>query len=93
MQDDGVISVIVGISHKQDKIIIPPVVITRAFMADDRHISERIAQITTEELEKIIANHGSFADIKNVIKTQIAAYVYRKTERRPLIVPVVMDEK
>ena len=93
MQDDGIISVIVGISHKQDKIVIPPVVITRAFMADDRHISERIAQITTEELEKIITNHGSFADIKNVIKTQVSRYVYSKTERKPLIIPVVMDEK
>ena len=68
-------------------------VITKAFIENDTKMSERIKQITTEELEKIIANHGSFADIKNVIKTQIAAYVYRKTERRPLIVPVVMDEK
>ena len=93
MQDGGMIAVIFGISHKRGKIIVPPIVITKAFIADDAKMSERIKQITTEELEKIIANHGSFADIKNVIKTQVAAYVYRKTERRPLIVPVVMDEK
>ena len=54
---------------------------------------ERIKQITEEELDKIVANHGSFADIKNVIRTQVARYVFRKTERKPLIVPVVMDEK
>ena len=93
MQDDGMIAVIFGISHKRGKLIVPPMVITKAFIANDTKMGERIKQITTEELEKIIANHGSFADIKNVIKTQIAAYVYRKTERRPLIVPVVMDEK
>ena len=93
LQDNGMIAVIFGISHKRGKIIVPPMVITKAFIENDTKMSERIKQITTEELEKIIANHGSFADIKNVIKTQIAAYVYRKTERRPLIVPVVMDEK
>lgn len=93
MQADGVIAVIFGISHKKGKILVPPMVMIKAFMANDPSLSSRIQQITTEELEKVIANQGSFADIKNVIKTQIAAYVYRKTEMRPLIVPVVMDEK
>lgn len=93
MQDDGLISVIIGISMKKGKVIVPPIVITKAFIDDDQHMSERIAQITKEELDKIVANHGSFADIKNVIRTEVAHYVYRKTERRPLIIPVVMDEK
>ena len=93
MQDNGLISIIIGISMKKGKVIVPPIVITKAFIDDDQHMSERIAQITSEQLDKIVANHGSFADIKNVIKTEVAKYVYRKTERRPLIVPVVMDEK
>ena len=93
MQDDGIISVIVGVSVKKGQIIVPPIVITRAFINDDAHMVERIKQITEEELNKIVVNHGSFADIKNVIRTQVARYVYRKTERKPLIVPVVMDEK
>ena len=93
LQNDGMIAVIFGISHKRGKVIVPPTIITKAFIADDGKLAERIKQITTEEIEKVVANHGSFADIKNVIKNQIAAYVYRKTERRPLIVPVVMDEK
>lgn len=93
LHDDGMIAIIFGISHKKGKILVPPQVITQAFISSDEKINERIKQITTEELEKIVANHGSFADIKNVIKTQVASYVFRKTERRPLIVPVVMDEK
>ena len=93
LQDDGMIAIIFGISHKKGKLIVPPQVITRAFIANDEHFQERIVQIATTEIEKIIANHGSFADIKNVIKTQVSSYVFRKTERKPLIVPVVMDEK
>lgn len=93
LQGEGMIAIIFGISHKKGKIIVPPMVLTRAFIDDDAHFKERIQQITLEELEKTIADHGSFADIKNVIKSQVARYVYQKTERRPLIVPVVMDEK
>lgn len=91
MQGDGLISVIVGISHKRNKIIIPPIVITKAF-TEDTKLTERIKQISEQQIQNIIANHGSFGEIKNVIKSEVARYVYRKTERKPLIVPVVMDE-
>ena len=92
MQDNGLIAVIVGISHKNGKILVGPKVITKAFIDDDSQIKERIKQIANEEIENIIANHGSFADIKNIIKEKVSRYVYVKTERMPLVIPVVMDE-
>ena len=93
LQDDGLISVIVGISYQKKKIIVPPMVMTKAFSLKSELFEDRIIQIVNEELEKIFANQGSFADIKNAIRTQVARYVFQKTERKPLIVPVVMDEK
>jgi len=92
MQDNGLIAIIVGISHKKGKVIVEPQVITRAFMEDDEIIKERIKQIATEEINKIFENNGTFADIKTNLKTTISHYIYRKTERLPLIIPVVMDE-
>ena len=92
MQDNGLIAIIVGISHKKGKVVVEPKVITRAFMEDDGIIKERIKQIATEEINKIFENNGTFADIKTNLKTTISHYVYRKTERLPLIIPVVMDE-
>ena len=92
MQDDGLIAIIVGISHKKGKIIVEPQVITRAFTEDDETFKERIKQIATEEINKNFENNGTFADIKTNLKSEVARYVYRKTERMPLIIPVVMDE-
>ena len=92
MQEYGLVSIIVGISHKRNKIIVPPIVVTKAF-TEDKQISERVKQIAEQEIENIIANHGSFSEIKNVIKTQVSRYILRKTERKPLVVPVVMDEQ
>ena len=92
MQDNGLIAVIVGISHKKAKILVGPEVITKAFIDDDSQIKERIKQIANDEIENIIVNHGSFADIKNVIREKVTNYVYHKTERMPLVIPVVMDE-
>ena len=92
LQDDGLISVIVGISSKKGKVIVPPKIVTRAFSSDEQ-MSFRMAQFTSEALDNIMPNKPSFSEIKTVIKTEIASYVYLKTKRKPLIVPVVMDEK
>ena len=91
LQDDGLISVIIGISSKKGKVIVPPQIITRAFSSDEAMI-KRINQIANDTLENIMANRPSFNEIKTVIKTEIANYVYLKTKRKPLIVPVIMDE-
>lgn len=92
MQDNGLIAIVVGISSKKNKIIVPPQVFTKAFINDDKIFVERITQIVDATLEKLMANRTSFAEIKNVLKYEVGRYVYRKTEREPLIVPVVMDE-
>lgn len=93
MQDNGLIVVTIGISSKKNKIIIPPRIITKAFINDDKIFVERIGQIVTIILEKLMANRTSFAEIKNVIKFEVGRYAYQKTGREPLVVPVVMDER
>lgn len=93
MQDNGLIVVTIGISSKKNKIIIPPRIITKAFINDDKIFVDRIGQIVTIILEKLMANRTSFAEIKNVIKFEVGRYAYQKTGREPLVVPVVMDER
>lgn len=92
MQDNGIITIVVGISSKKNKIIVPPKVITRAFVTDDKTFVDRVTQIVNEILEKLMSSQTSFAEIKNHIKFEVGRYAYRKTEREPLVIPVVMDE-
>ena len=33
----------------------------------------------------------TFSEIKTTIKSVVAKYIYRKTERSPMIVPVIMN--
>ena len=39
-----------------------------------------------------MANKPNFATIKSTLKRVVEIYVERKTERKPLVIPVVMDE-
>ena len=92
MREDGMISIAVTINSKTQKVIVPPKCFTRAFSADDAHLTKRIEEIAKEGLEELMKTKPTFAAIKSTLKKCIEVYVERKTERRPLIIPVVMDE-
>lgn len=92
MQDHGMISVIVGIDSKKGVMIVPPKCITKAFSSQDEQITKRIESITTKALEILMEKKTNFATIKSTIKNVVETYVYRKTERKPLVIPVVMDK-
>ena len=92
MREDGMISIAVTINSKTQKVIVPPKCITRAFSADDAHLTKRIEEIAKQGLEELMKTKPTFAAIKSTLKKCIEVYVERKTERRPLIIPVVMDE-
>ena len=91
MKTHGMISVIVGIDSKKGKIVVNPKCITKAFSSNDEHITRRIEEITTKALLILMEEKTTFANIKGTIKKVVETYVYRKTERKPLVIPVVMD--
>lgn len=93
LKQDGLIAVIVGINSKTGEIIVPPNVITKAFSNDDETLVSDIEQLTTKILEKLMAEKTTFNEIKTNIKDLISRFVSRRTERSPMIVPVVMDQK
>jgi len=92
MKEDGMITIAVAINSKTQKIIVAPKCITKAFISDDDHISKRIEEIATAELIKLMKDKPTFATIKSTLKKCVETYVLRKTDRKPLIIPVVMDE-
>lgn len=92
MRADGVITIAVAINSKKQTIVVPPKCITRAFTKDDAQLTMKIEEIALSSLKQLMENKPTFATIKATLKKTIEIYVSRKTERKPLIIPVVMDE-
>ena len=64
-----------------------------SYVSSNPDIIENIVEIVTNALEKKLSEKVTFADIKNEIRRSVANYVYFKSERKPLVIPVVMDMK
>ena len=93
LQEDGLIAVVVAINSAKSKLVGDPEIITRGFMSNSPEMNQNIAEIVTSSLAKKLSEKVTFADIKNEIRHCVANYVYFKSERKPLVIPVVMDLK
>ena len=93
LQEDGLVAVVVAIDSNQSKLVGKPEIITRGFVTNNAEMNANIAEIVELSLNKKLAEKVTFADIKNEIRRSVANYVYFKSERKPLVIPVVMDMK
>ena len=93
LKNDGMVAVLLTIDSKRNKVIVPASVYSRGFNAGkDTHVI-RHAQIHAQEAIDSLMGCGrvSFAELKSTIRETVSQYIYRRTERNPMIIPIIMD--
>lgn len=94
LAEDGMVVVIVQVEKKTGKMTAPPDIVTRGFihMKDNKEL----LAATQREIEKALADNDpqSPADpaaIKEAIREEVGKLLFQKTERRPMILPVLIE--
>jgi ribonuclease J len=86
------VTILLTIDSRANKVIVPPLVYTRGFAADESLHVVRHAQIAAEDaLKELMQGRVTFAEIKATMKNAVSKYIYRKTHRSPMIIPVIMN--
>ena len=91
---DGIINVIVAIEKESHAIVGGPDIITRGFVyvRESEELVNEIKQISYESIQKSIDNNVfKWSEIKNNIRSDIGSFIYSKTKRKPIIVPIIME--
>lgn len=95
LSEEGIIIVVSSVSLEEQLLISGPEIITRGFVYM-REAEELISELraiaydtTYDALDRGITD---WAQLKGIIKDDIARYVYSKTKRRPMILPILLDE-
>lgn len=91
---DGMLVVIVTVRRKTGELVQNPDLISRGFV----HMKEskRLVEETRQQVKKILKDRDpkspAYEDyLKNKIRDQIGEFVWRKTKRRPMILPVLIE--
>src|SRR5699024_3673516 len=92
--EEGLVIVVVSINMKQLQIASGPDIISRGFvyMRESEDLINDAQKAVAAHLEKIMDRKTSkWSEIKNDIIDAIARLLYKKTKRRPMILPIIME--
>ena len=95
LSQDGLIVVVTGIDLGAKLLISGPDVVSRGFVyvREAEELMDEIKDVAARCVEDYL-DHVRFADrtaLKTKLKDDLAKYVYGKTKRRPMILPIIMD--
>ncbi len=94
LANDGLIVCVVSISAATGELIAGPDIISRGFVyvRESEELMEGAREVTKEALDKTIARGSAdWNALKGAMRTAIGDYMYEKTKRSPMILPVVME--
>lgn len=94
LAQDGVIVVVLSMSGEDGELVSGPDIITRGFVyvKESEGLMDELRRVATEAIESVDTNYSTdWAAIKSSIKSDLSNYLYKKTKRSPMILPVIME--
>jgi len=96
LSQDGmfIINLIIDRKNKEIKVL---EIISRGFifMKDSneliRNTKEKVTQIINKSIQKSSNEDLNESYIRNILREEIGLFLFQKTERRPMIIPIVME--
>jgi len=94
LAQDGMIVVIVNLSSEDGGLVTSPDILTRGFIyvKESEELMLKLKEIVMDTLEKY--DDGKAADwsaLKSSIRRDLSDYLYKKTKRNPMILPVITE--
>ena len=92
LSEDGFVMPIIAINKLTGRVEAAPEIVTRGFALGEDGLIERAREIVMETLEASSAEEkADYGVIKEKIRTDLKRYISRQTQRRPLIMPVILE--
>lgn len=94
MAKDGIFVIILTVDHATGKIVTSPDIISRGFVY--MRAAEELIHQARAEVRRMFASHNekyplNWDFIKRMIRDDLGEFLYQKTERRPMVIPVIIE--
>ena len=94
LAEDGMIVVVTSMSGEDGSLVSGPDIITRGFVyvKESEALMEELRCVAMRALENCQRdNCTDWAAIKSEVKNALSSFLYKKTKRNPMILPVIME--
>lgn len=93
MSTEGIFVVICTVDKRSGQLLTSPDIISRGFIY--MRENEKLVNNTRNEVKRILERKDDLPQnwpvIKTKIRDQVADYLYRQTQRRPMVIPVIIE--
>ncbi len=90
LSEDGMFVIIVVIDKQKRIVRGSPDIISRGFIYL-RESKDLLYQTRKKTIQIVNSTTGDKTDIKNELRNKIGQFLYEKTERRPIVLPVIIE--
>jgi len=94
LSQDGILTVVVTIEKESGSVIAGPDIISRGFVyvRESEDLMEEARLLVKDALRECEEKHiTEWATIKSNIKEVLRLFLYEKTKRKPMILPIIME--
>lgn len=94
LAEDGIVVVVFSIDTVNGVLQSEPAIVSRGFVyvKESDELMEEASQIVGDELQEAL-DRGTrdWGKLKGIVKDALSGYLWKKTNRRPMILPIIMD--
>lgn len=93
LMDDGMLAITLSIDSKRNVLLTRPSIYVHGFIDQgNKQASEELKTLLEDKIKEKLYSKPSFAELKLLIKEVAGLYVYRRTKRAPIIIPVILSK-
>ena len=94
LSQDGILIVVITIDKQSGMVVAGPDIVSRGFVyvRESEALMETAREKVLQALERCDMTGGTeWATIKSTVRDSIGKFLYEKTRRRPMILPLIME--
>ena len=94
LAEDGIMIVVLGLDGATDELISGPDIVSRGFVyvRESDELMDEARAVINEAVEGCLSRGiADWGKLKSSIKDALGEFVWKKTKRRPMILPIIME--
>ena len=95
LASSGLVAVIVTIDSRYNKILCRPSIVSRGFVyiKDNQTLLKEAELVVYDALKQKMQQRTTFGELKNCIRSSLEPWLFQRTNRNPIVIPVILNQK
>ena len=93
LTNDGMMIIAISIDTKNNSLMMEPIIYNRGVIqSSNTKALEECRVLVKKAINEKLASKTNFSDLKIIIKNVVGDFIFSKTKRKPMVIPIIMNK-